>query len=378
MKWSTRIGEFAGIGVYIHWTFWLLIGWILYIHLAQGHDLAQALEGVALIFAVFACVVFHEFGHALTAKHYGIKTRDITLLPIGGVARLEKIPEDPRQELWVAVAGPAVNVVIAVVLFGVLVVMRGFEMRTDVQLVGGDFLTKLMYVNVALVAFNLLPAFPMDGGRVLRALLARNMSYVRATQTAAHVGQMMAILFGVLGFFLNWFLLFIAIFVYLGAQQESHLVQMRSVMKGVPVREAMITRFRVLQEDDNLEQASRELLAGDQHDFPVVKDGRLVGLLTRSDLLGAIANGLLARPVKEFMRRDCRGVEDTAMLEETFAAMREDTCPSVPVLHNGELVGVVNLENVGEWMMIQTAAQESQSRGEVSDIFFGGDGQRKG
>jgi Zn-dependent protease/CBS domain-containing protein len=377
MKWSTRIGQFAGIGVYIHWTFWLLIGWIFYSHLSQGDELAVALEGVGFIAAIFACVVLHEFGHALTAKHYGIKTRDITLLPIGGVARLERIPEDPRQELWVAVAGPAVNVVIAGILFVVVLTMYGFQAAADVQLVGGDFLAKLMFVNIALVVFNMIPAFPMDGGRVLRALLARNMSYVRATQTAAHVGQLIAIGFGIVGVFTNWFLLFIAIFVYLGAQQEAHGAQMRAVMKGVPVREAMITRFRVLEDDDNLEQASRELLAGDQHDFPVVKGGRFVGLLTRNDLLAAIANGQLAHPVKEFMRRDCRGVEDTAMLDETFSAMREDTCPSVPVLRNGEIVGVINLENVGEWMMIQSAALETRARGDVDDVFSSGDGQPK-
>ena len=358
MKWSTRIGQFAGIAVYIHWTFWLLIAWILISHLSQGHGLSVALEGVGFIAAIFGCVVLHEFGHALTAKRYGIKTRDITLLPIGGVARLEKIPDDPRQELWVALAGPLVNVVIAVILIVVLLTMRSFAAVTDVQVVGGDFLAKLMLVNVVLVVFNLLPAFPMDGGRVLRALLARRMNYVRATQTAAHVGQLMAIGFGILGFFTNWFLLFIAIFVYLGAQQEAHIVQVRAVMKGVPVREAMVTRFRVLQEDTTLQQAVEELLTGDQHDFPIVADGELLGILTRHDLLAAIANGQLHSPAKDVMRRDCRGVDDTAMLDETFAAMREETCPSVPVMRNGEIVGIVNLENVGEWMMVQSASRQ--------------------
>lgn len=374
MKWSTRIGQFAGIGVYIHWTFWLLIGWIVFSHLSQGNGVAAALEGVGFIAAIFACVVLHEFGHALTAKHYGIMTRDITLLPIGGVARLERIPEDPRQELWVAIAGPAVNVVIAAILFVVLLTLHGIESVTDVQVVGGDFLAKLMLVNIVLVVFNMIPAFPMDGGRVLRALLARKMSYVRATQTAAHVGQLIAIGFGVLGIFTNFFLLFIAIFVYLGAQQEAHGVLMRSVMKGVPVREAMVTRFRVLDEDDDVQQAARELLAGDQHDFPVVADGRFVGLLTRSDLTTAIAEGQLHQPVKEIMRKDCRGVEANAMLDETFAAMREETCPAMPVLSNGEIIGVVNLENIGEWMMIQSATQETRSRGDVDDVYSAGNG----
>ena len=203
MKWSLKLGSFAGIRVYLHWTFVLLLGWILFSHLGQGHEWAEAWRGVGFIIALFGCVLLHEFGHALTAKRYGIRTRDITLLPIGGIARLERLPENPRHELWVTLAGPAVNVVIAGVLFAVLYFLYPVNEFAQARLLEGNFLVRLMWVNVFLGAFNLLPAFPMDGGRVLRALLSMRLGRARATRLAASIGQGMAILFGIAGFFGN-------------------------------------------------------------------------------------------------------------------------------------------------------------------------------
>ena len=190
MKWSLKLGSFAGIRVYLHWTFVLLLGWILFSHLGQGHDWAEAWLGVGFIIALFGCVLLHEFGHALTAKHYGIRTRDITLLPIGGIARLERLPENPRHELLVTLAGPAVNVVIAAVLWVAIgLFIPGIpnpEMMEEMRI---PLLVRLFTVNVWLVLFNMIPAFPMDGGRVLRAVLAMRMNYARATQVAASIGQ---------------------------------------------------------------------------------------------------------------------------------------------------------------------------------------------
>ena len=361
MRWSWKIGEFAGIGVYIHATFWLLILFILYSHWSQGHDFATALAGVVFVLAIFACVVLHEFGHALTARRFGIQTRDITLLPIGGLARLERMPEDPRQELWVAAAGPAVNVVIAAVLYGMLAAAGVRPDLENLQWVGGNFLNKLMVVNVWLVAFNLLPAFPMDGGRVLRALLATRIEYTRATQVAARVGQMMAFLFGLIGLFTNPFLVFIALFVWMGAEQEAAMVQMRSSLGGIPVARVMLTDFRALGPDDTLSTAIDHILAGWQQDFPVVFGDHVLGVLRREDLMRALAQGGTGALVRDAMQRDIPTTDSHDMLESALARLRECNCRSLPVVHGGRLVGMLTMENVGEFLMIQSALRQARS-----------------
>jgi Zn-dependent protease len=217
-SWSFRLGEVKGIDIYVHGTFLILLAWIGLSHIFNGHGAAAALQGVAFTATIFGIVVLHELGHALAAARYGIRTRDITLYPIGGVASLERIPENPRQEFVVALAGPAVNVALAALLGGVLAIARLPGGVENVHLIGGSFLAKLMWVNISLALFNLLPAFPMDGGRVLRAALAFRMSRDRATEIAARVGQAMALGFGLLGMFGNPMLLFIALFVWTGAQ----------------------------------------------------------------------------------------------------------------------------------------------------------------
>jgi Zn-dependent protease len=229
MRGAWQLGRVAGIVVQVHWTFLLLIAWVVLMHSRAGGAVGDALRGVALTLAVFACVVLHEFGHALTARRYGIGTRDITLLPIGGVARLARMPDDPRQELLVAAAGPAVNVVLAGAFAAVLELTGSHVPVTQVTLFGSRFLAQLMWINVALVVFNLLPAFPMDGGRVLRALLALRMPYLKATRWAATAGQTIAVALGFAGIMLpSPFLVLIALFVFSGARAEARLVELRS------------------------------------------------------------------------------------------------------------------------------------------------------
>ena len=293
MKWSWKIGEFRGIGLYMHSTFLILIGFIVLSHWSAGSSLGKTLEGVGFILSLFACVVLHEFGHALMAARYGIKTRDITLLPIGGLARLERMPDKPLQELWVALAGPAVNVVIAAALFVLLQFTNAWAPLEQLNVASGPFLQRLMVVNVILVVFNMLPAFPMDGGRVLRALLATRLEYTRATQIAASIGQSMALVFGFLGFLYNPFLIFIALFVWIGAAQEASMAQMKSSLAGIPVMRAMITDFQTLTPGDPLAHATEQILAGSQQDFPVLEDGHVVGILTRHDLLVGLTLSLI-------------------------------------------------------------------------------------
>ena len=355
MKWSLKLGRYAGIDVYMHLTFLLLIGWVALIHWRQGQSITAAIAGVIFILAVFLCVVLHEFGHALTARRYGIKTRDIILLPIGGVARLEKMPTQPLQELWVALAGPAVNVVIAAILFVWLTASAAFEPFQNLTIGTGPFLERLLFVNLFLVAFNLIPAFPMDGGRVLRSLLATRKDYARATQIAASIGQGIAVLFGFVGLFYNPMLLFIAFFVWIGAAQEANSAQLKNAIGGIPVQQAMLTDFKTLDSNDNLERAIELTLASSQKDFPVLDNGAVEGILTQTDLVKALASGERHGPVIAAMQSGFITVNSLDMLETAVAKLQDCNCHTLPVTHDGKLVGLLTMDNLGEYMRIQAA-----------------------
>lgn len=359
MKWSWRIGRIAGIDLNVHVTFLLLLGWVAISYYTVRRSVTDAVGGVAFILSLFAIVVLHELGHALTARRFGIPTRDITLLPIGGIARLERMPDDPRQELLVALAGPAVNVVLAVILYVVLQLGAGTASPTDMARAGGSFLNRLLWINVTLAAFNLLPAFPMDGGRVLRALLAMRMDYARATRAAATVGQAMAVIFGFVGLFYNPFLVLIALFVWMGAAAEAATVQMRSTVGLVPVQRAMITDFRTLAPGDSLARAVDYVLAGFQEDFPVVDGGRLAGVLTRADLLRALAKRGTEARVEDVMQRDFETADPRDMLETVMERLQRRRM--LPVLQNGRLVGLLTPANLGELLMIEDALRSARA-----------------
>ena len=337
MRWSWKVGRLAGIELRIHVTFLLLLGWM------------AAAGGAGFILALFGCVVLHELGHSLAARRYGIATRDITLLPIGGVARLERMPEKPSQELWVALAGPAVNVGIATALYGLL----------TAGIFGGAFVERLLMANVGLVLFNLIPAFPMDGGRVLRAVLASRMEYAKATQIAAGIGQGCAFILSLIGLWVNHpMLIFVGLFVWIGAAQEASAAQMKSAMTGTPVQAAMLTDFRTLDASDTLDDAIRLILQGSQQDFPVMEHGRVAGILTRSDLLRSLAEHGREYPVVAAMQRDFLTADSTEMLEATFRRIQECDCHTMPVVHEDRLVGLLTTENLGEYVLIQAAAQK--------------------
>jgi Zn-dependent protease/CBS domain-containing protein len=360
MKWSLRIGKLLGIDVYVHFTFLLLLIFLGFGYWRNTQRVDAALVGVSFILALFACVLLHEYGHALMARRYGIATRDITLLPIGGLARLERMPENPVQELWVALAGPAVNVAIAIALFAWIAVTRGISPSMEVTAIDGSVVERLLTINVMLAGFNLLPAFPMDGGRVLRALLATRLGRRRATAIAANVGQGMAILFGLAGFFSsNPFLVFIAIFIYLGAQAEAGMVEMQATLGSLRVRDAMMTRFRTLSAQDTLGRAVDELLAGSQQDFPVLENGEPVGILRRNDIVKALGEHRRDTPVAAFMCRECESVDDTDPLTSTVESMHAKQCGTLPVIQAGRVVGLLTLENVSETIMINSALERA-------------------
>jgi stage IV sporulation protein FB len=356
MGWSIPVGTVKGTVVRIHFTFLLFLVWIAVSHYARGGRDA-AVEGTIFVILLFLCVLLHEFGHVFAARRYGVQTPDITLLPIGGVARLERIPEEPSQELIIALAGPAVNVVIAAILF---VALGGFlpPESVDVQNPGTSMLARLAMVNLFLVVFNMIPAFPMDGGRVLRALLAARYGYQRGTQIAATVGQVLAFGLGLLGLMGNPILVFIAIFVYLGAAGEAHAVQMRQASRGMLASDAMITRFESLRPGSTVEDAVQCLIHTTQHDFPIVDGaGMLRGVLTRDDMIRALRDQGPTTSVMEIMRGNIPVIHQRQPLEKALQLMQKSQMPAIGVTDSASrLVGLITPENVGEMMMVLAAS----------------------
>ena len=361
MKASLKIGQVFGIAIRVHATFPLLLVWIAAAEYAAGRQWRDVVMAVLLTLAIFAIVVLHELAHALTARRFGVRTRDITLLPIGGVARLERIPTRPLQELAIAVAGPALNVGLAILLFGILA-LRGIPAGSEAALLEGGFLARLAWVNVALAAFNLLPAFPMDGGRVLRAVLAMRLGYLHATDIAAAIGKVFAVGLGIVGLATNPVLLLIAIFVWFGAEQEGGAVRLRATLEGVPVEDVMMTEFHVLSPEDELQRAVDYIVASGQQHFPVVTDGTLVGMLYWSGLLNGLAAAGPSGTVGDAMERRVRTARAQEPVERVLDRGSESRPVALPVLREGRIVGLFTTENLMESVMLRTAADRGAHR----------------
>jgi Zn-dependent protease len=356
--WSIKLGEVRGIELYVHGTFVLLLAWIALSHLLHGHGAAASIEGVVFTATIFGIVVLHELGHALTAARYGIRTRDITLYPIGGVASLERMPDNPRQEFLIALAGPAVNVALAGILLGLLLLVNAPFGADAVHLVGGSFLAKLMWVNVSLAIFNLLPAFPMDGGRVLRAALALRLGHERATEIAARVGQAMALGFGLLGMFANPMLLFIAFFVWSGAQGEVSIVRFRSLLRGVAVRQAMTEPTLTLSPSDSLSVVVDAIIGRGYHAFPVVRDGQVIGVVTKNGVLEALAEVGPEAKVLAALDEGFEVTDPSEMLEPALERLQARSGKVLVVMRGSSIVGIVTPQSVGELMMMRQAVRE--------------------
>ncbi len=361
--WAWRIGTLAGIRIKVHATFVMLLAWIALSHLMRGHGPGAAAAGAVLTGLVFVIVLLHELGHALVARRFGIGTRDITLLPIGGVARLERMPERPSQEMLVAFAGPAVNVALALALFAATLVTRAPAAPELVHVVGGALLTKLMWINVSLAAFNLVPAFPMDGGRVLRAVLALRMGRERATALAARVGRYLAVGFAALGVLWNPWLILIALFVWGAGTEEALAERSRSLLAGVRVRDAMITDLKALSPEDDVRRLADHVPVGFQRDFPVVRDGAPVGLLTSDGLIEALASGDRDVSVGRVMRTDFRVCEPDAPLGAALEAIDGAAGHALLVVHDGHLEGMVTPENVSEFVTFRAARRGLEAHG---------------
>jgi Zn-dependent protease len=298
MNYSWKLGRLCGIDIYLHWSFLIVPAWVALTTLAAGAALASAVSATLFIFAVFACVLLHELGHALAARRYGIATRDITLLPIGGLARLENMPQAPRQELAIALAGPAVNLAIAAAIGAGLLVGGTVAWPTLVP-AAGSFLANLVAVNLALAVFNLLPAFPMDGGRVLRAVLAMHLPYARATQIAAVVGQGLAVCLTVMGLFGSWNLLLVGLFVFVAARGEADRAASRPTMPSSPDASEG-GPLVLLPAHARADEVARAVFA-EQYYFPVVQGREVVGVLPKAALLRALANRQGDRLIADLM-----------------------------------------------------------------------------
>ncbi|MBK8937260.1 MAG: site-2 protease family protein [Polyangiaceae bacterium] len=354
-----RVARIAGIDVFVHATFVLLAVWYVAGVIAAGAAPAEAFLPAFYVAAVFACVVLHELGHALMARRFGIRTRDITLYPIGGIASLERIPSEPKAELLIALAGPAVNLVLAGGLALLGAAVPGLMGLGHVRGVEQSLLTSLLGANLFLAVFNLVPAFPMDGGRVLRALLAGSLERARATRIAALIGQALAVSVMVGVLVLGWpvTLLFIGVIVLLGAGQEVRMVEREVALVGVTVAGAMETRLDVLSPLATLRDAERLLLASAQSDFAVVdREGRPVGMLGREELIGALAAESPDQPVAGPMRTRFPVARVDERATEVLQRTADLPWRAMPVVDEaGRLVGLLTIENVSELVMLKAA-----------------------
>ncbi|HEU4381784.1 MAG TPA: site-2 protease family protein [Hyphomicrobiaceae bacterium] len=364
MDWSFKLFDVAGTAVRVHFTFFLLLAWIGAVSWARSGP-AGAVDGIVFILLLFACVLLHEFGHIVAARRYGIRTPDVTVLPIGGVASLERMPEKPSQEIVVALAGPAVNLVIALVLVVVLGARFDLTQVAQLEQAQSTLTGRLAAANVALLVFNLIPAFPMDGGRVLRALLATGLGYTRATRVAASIGQGLAVVLAIIGLMGNPLLVLIAVFIFLAASGEAGYVQMRDYTRGYLASHAMITNFQTLGPQSTADNAAQLLLRTTQKEFPVVDGtGVMRGMLTHEALISALRSTGGATPVLDIMTRDVPTVPESGCLDAVFKLMQQrGGARLVGVVDPGNrLIGYITAENLAELVMIREAREPTQQQ----------------
>ncbi len=360
MSWSITLFRIKGIDIKIHATFALVFVWAAYYWGTNADGgLEGALFGVGATLLLFAAVVMHELAHSLEAMRFGIRVYDITLFPIGGVARMEEMPSNPWQELRIAFSGPLSNIVLAALLGGIgwLLDWRSVISLNDLYDSVGEttwsgMLAYLTMANLLLALFNLLPAFPLDGGRVFRALLATQMDYARATQIAVFIGQGMALLLGFLGFTTgSWSLILISIFIWFAGAQEAKQVEVKRVLRGVTAGQAMTLQPRSLAPHDSLAHAADLLLSTAQTAFPVqsLNSGRLVGLLGVDDLLKGLRSHPPTTAVSEVMQTDTPTTTPTEPIVEALQRMTSSGAKAMVALDaDGAVVGLLTIEGVIE------------------------------
>ncbi|BDZ71079.1 CBS domain-containing protein [Methanobacterium petrolearium] len=346
MKYSFKIFSAFGIPVELHVSFLLLmilIYAVAILNLAPGIDLNAAL----LITLLFVTVVLHELAHSYVAQRYGIGIEKIILLPIGGVSAMEELPEDPGEELRISIAGPMVNFVIALICYGIYFAFAGSGYYPYIF----EFLNNFALVNLILGAFNLIPAYPMDGGRVLRAILARRMSYLQATQTAASVGKFLAMFMAVVGIFWNFFLILIALFIYIGADAEYKEIMVSNILEGVKVEDMMTREVKTVKMETTVEEMLKIMLENKHMGYPVVDGQNLSGIITFHDISHA-KQGEENKSITEFMSRDLVTVSPSELLIDAMAKLKQTGVGRLPVVENGQLVGIISRTDIMRAMEI--------------------------
>lgn len=365
-RFTLHLGTVGGIPLYLHWSFWLLVLWVVLDSLLSPYfSLGFLVWRVLLLLGLVGSVILHELGHALAARGYGIPTRDITMYPFGGVASLARIPDKPLQELVVAVAGPLVNFLLIGVFQAALWatgVPLGFSpealLYTGAALPAFSiWLYSLSFMNAMLAVFNLLPAFPMDGGRILRALLATRLNYVQATQIAALVGQGFAVLFILIGFFYNPALILVGFFVYVAASQERQHVERRTALRGFTVMDALMQDMLVLSVHQTLQDAIVQLLRSQARSFVVVEPtGKPVGVLSRERLIEALHEGRSRdTAVLEVMDPGLVRVSPGTPLHEALQLLQEHDKPLLLVVEGDRVLGYIDAENIAEFLLVRQA-----------------------
>jgi len=365
MRWTYPVGRIAGLEIRIHLTFPILLAWVGAGAWSAAHSAAVVLEEIGAVLLLFAGVVLHELGHAFAARRRGIGTRDITLLPIGGVARLDRMPDKPRDEIVIALAGPAVSFAIAAGL-GAFVVLGGGSLRPELALgPDGSMLQRIAVQNLVLGLFNLLPAFPMDGGRVLRAALGSRLGPLQATRIAAGLGRWLAAGLGVLGLMGNPFLLIIAMLLWIGGGLELAEMETRHLIGDLPASAAMVTDFTALSPSDPLERAVALTLGGSQRHYPVLDGKQVVGILTQAGLLDGLATRGGQSPVAQSMAREPLMVDPGEPLATVFRRLQELPEGLAPVGNGAGIQGLIDRENLVELLQIRSAlARRAGSRAE--------------
>jgi Zn-dependent protease len=362
MKGAWKITTVKGIGVFIHWSFLALPVLVVFTNMSAGAGIVNTLSELILLLAVFFCVVLHELGHALTAARYGVKTRDIILLPVGGVARLERMPDKPLQEFWVALAGPMVNVIIVLLLALIMLAGKGLPLGIDfTDPSANGFVENLAVINISLVLFNLIPAFPMDGGRIFRSLLATRIGKSKATRIAAALGQIMALGFILAGLFYNPVLILIGVFVFFGAKQEAEALTQHILLDKVPVADLMITNWVLLSPSATLGDAARELIKGHSSDFFIGAENHVDAVLDRDMLIQALISAGESAPALHFAKACTIRLVESDNAETAWERMSNTGLSALPVYRNEKLAGILTRENIREYLLIRVAGERYSS-----------------